>query len=95
MAAELQRHAQAAQRFGLGQFGARLRQRDVRAAAREQLRGSQAASRRSRDGHAFVLDGEVRHRSFNVARLNSAKMIPTITNRVITFGSLHPISSKW
>ena len=35
------------------------------------------------------------HLSFNVVRLSSAKMIPTITNRVITFGSLHPISSKW
>ena len=35
------------------------------------------------------------HRSFNVASANSAQMIPTITNRAITFGSLHPISSKW
>ena len=35
------------------------------------------------------------HRSFKVVRLNSAKMIATITNRVMTFGSLHPMSSKW
>ena len=34
------------------------------------------------------------HRSFNVVRLNSAKMIATMTKREITFGSLHPDSSK-
>ena len=32
--------------------------------------------------------------SFNVVKLNNAKMIATMTNRVITFGSLHPINSK-
>ncbi len=35
------------------------------------------------------------HLSFNVVRLNSAKMMATIRNRVMTFGSLQPISSKW
>jgi hypothetical protein len=35
------------------------------------------------------------YRSFNVVSDKSAKMIPTITNRVITFGSLQPTSSKW
>ena len=34
------------------------------------------------------------HLSFNVVRLNNANTIPTITNRVMTLGSLHPISSK-
>ena len=34
------------------------------------------------------------HRSFNVVRLKSAKITATIRNRVITFGSLHPSSSK-
>ncbi len=34
------------------------------------------------------------YRSFSVVRLKSAKMIPTITNREITFGSLQPESSK-
>ena len=43
-------------------------------------------------------DGERRvrrHRSFKVVRLNSAKMIARMTNRVMTFGSLQPMSSKW
>ena len=35
------------------------------------------------------------HRSFSVVRLNNAKMIATMMNRVITLGSLQPISSKW
>src|SRR5262249_47439287 len=83
----------------------RFRQRDASTTAREQLRGGDAASRRARDGHAFTSHVERHrpqppsqqpdHRSFSVAKLNSAKMIPTITNRVITFGSLHPINSKW
>ena len=34
------------------------------------------------------------HRSFNVVRLKSAKMMATMTKRVITFGSLQPRSSK-
>ena len=34
------------------------------------------------------------HRNFSVVRLNSAKMIPTMTKREITFGSLQPIASK-
>ena len=35
-----------------------------------------------------------RQRSFSVVRLHSANRIAAITNRVITFGSLQPISSK-
>ena len=34
------------------------------------------------------------HRSFNVVRLKSAKITATIRNRVMTFGSLQPRSSK-
>ena len=68
---------------------------------RQQLGGGDAASRRARDRHALPLDRKRRrsvhapHRSFNVVRLNSAKMIATITKRAMTFGSLQPISSKW
>ena len=62
-----------------GTLGARLGQRDARAAARQQLGGGEAASRRSDDGHAFVPatsnTHSLTHRSFNVVRLNSAKMI--------------------
>ena len=49
------------------------------------------------DDDPLVRDTEkacVGHRSFNVVRLKSAKMIAMIRNRVITFGSLQPISSK-
>ena len=58
------------------------------------------AARRTRDGDALAPHVELarrtrrHHRSFNVVRLNRAKMMPTITKRVMTFGSLHPISSK-
>ena len=34
------------------------------------------------------------HRSFSVVRLKSPKMIPTMTKRLMIFGSLHPTSSK-
>ncbi len=44
--------------------------------------------------NAFMLLFCSCHRSFNVVRLNNAKMIATITKRVITFGSLQPINSK-
>ena len=69
-----------------------------RPAAHEQLRRGDTAARRPDDGDALAANGEWaidRHRSFSVVRLNSAKMIATITNRVMTFGSLQPISSKW
>ena len=98
VAAELELHAQTAQRFGLRHLGAHLGQRDPGAAARQQLGGGNAASRRPDDGHAFPHSNprpSFAHRSFNVVRLNNANMIPTITKRVMTFGSLHPISSKW
>ncbi len=85
----------ACRRSRIRQLGARVGQRHARAATRQQLRRGKAAARCTRDGHALVLSTEKRHRSFNVARLNSAKMIPMITKRVITFGSLQPLSSKW
>ncbi len=94
MSAELELDAQLTQPVALGKLGAGIGQRDVGAADGEQLRGGQPASRRPGDGHPFSIDRE-RHRSFNVVRLNSAKMIAMITKRAITFGSLHPISSKW
>jgi len=95
-------HAETRQRLGFRCLAPRVGKRHVRAPAGEQLRGGQPASRRSRDGDAFARDVECQiprpesfQRSLSVARLNSAKMTPTITNRVITFGSLHPLSSKW
>ena len=49
-------HAELPQPLGLRQIGARVGQRHARAAARQQLRGRDAASRRARDGHAFALE---------------------------------------
>ena len=102
VAPQLQLHAESCQRLGFRCLAPRVGKRHVRAPAGEQLRGGQAASRGSRDGDAFAGDVECqipRHesvqRSLSVARLNNAKMIPTMTKRVITFGSLHPLSSKW
>ena len=107
--AKLELHAQAAQRLGVGHFGTHLRQRDLRPPARQQLGGGNAAARRAHDRHAFSLDIKSRapipararraratshHLSFSVVRLNKANTIATMTNRVITFGSLQPINSK-
>ena len=94
MTTELELHAEMAQRLRLRHVGAHLGQRDLGATACQQLGGGNAASRRSHDGHAFPLHIKFTHRSFNVVRLNNANTIPTITNRVMTLGSLHPISSK-
>ena len=72
--------------------------REEAAALHEELGGGDAAARRTSDGDALAPNGERRpggHRSFNVVRLKSAKMIARMTNRVMTFGSLQPISSKW
>ena len=72
-------------------------QRDVRAAARQQMRGGHTAPRGAHHQHLLPAHGEVRcrHRSFNVVRLNSANMIATIRKRVMTFGSSQPLNSKW
>ena len=55
VSAELERHAGRAQRAGVGHVGSRLRKRHVRAPARQQLRGGDAASRGSDDRHALTL----------------------------------------
>ena len=97
MAAELERDARLAQPLLVVDALARVGERDRRAAADEQLRRRDAAARRADDDDPLARDGEGagRHRSFSVVRLKSAKMIARMTNRVITFGSLQPISSKW
>ena len=74
----------------------RIRQRDPRASRLQELDRRQAAARSADHGDLFSAntEGLAHHRTFNVARLNSAKMIARIRNRVITFGSAHPMSSK-
>jgi hypothetical protein len=56
------------------------------------LRAAPATATRfpSTDHWPLVTD----HRSLSVVKLNNAKMIPTMTKREITFGSLQPIASK-
>jgi len=73
-------------------------ERHLRATANEQFGRRDTAPRRPHDGDALARDGERtfgRHLNFKVMRLKSAKMIATITKRVMTLGSLHPTSSKW
>ena len=97
MAAELQIHPARAKALLVLETIAQVRQDDGRSAPHEQLRRRHSTARRTDDGDALAADGEWaidRHLSFNVVRLNNAKMIATMTNRVMTFGSLHPINSK-
>src|SRR5258708_27340440 len=82
----------------LGDGVAPVGQRDGRAAAHEQLGRRDAAAGGADDHHPLAGNGARRirgHRSFNVVRLNRAKMIARMTNRAMTFGSLQPMSSKW
>ena len=77
-----------------GDLAALLGQDDARAAGREELGRGHAAARRPHDDDRRPAHGESSHRSFKVARLKQAKTTAAIRNRLITFGSLHPISSK-
>ena len=67
------------------------------AATDQQLRRGHAAPGRPDDDDALAAHGEaipVVIAVSSVVRLNSAKMMATIRKRVMTFGSLQPISSK-
>jgi hypothetical protein len=97
VSAEFQGHAGRPQAILVVNPLSQVGQRDVRPTSNEQLRSGDTAPRRTHDGHAPAPDGErtaVGHLSFNVVKLNNAKMIARMRNRVITFGSLQPISSK-
>src|SRR5438128_600326 len=98
MTSELHHNARGTHRRGFGDLRAHIGHGHARTAARQQLGRRDAASRRPCDGDALAVHVKAHfhlHRSFSVARLNNAKMIATITNREMTFGSLHPMSSKW
>src|SRR5687768_7642754 len=97
VSAELEDDAGRAQRRGFGNLRFAIGERDPGAAAGEQLRGSDTAPGGANHQHLLTAHGKVRyrHRSFNVVRLNRAKMIATIRKRVITFGSSQPLNSKW
>lgn len=83
---------------------------NLRTAAHQQLSGGDSTASspghchppsphvKTRNPHKTVTFASfpvVTHRSFKVVRLNKAKMMATMTNRAITFGSLHPLNSKW
>ncbi|HKF65433.1 MAG TPA: hypothetical protein VKB36_02865, partial [Vicinamibacterales bacterium] len=94
MASELQLHPERLKRLDTGDLRLRVRQRDAGATPGEQFRCRKAAARRAGDRHAFAPHVEFTnhrspstvHRSFSVVRLNNAKMIPTITKRVMILG---------
>ena len=96
--AQLERDAGRAQCRRLRNLRLAVGQRHARAAPGEQVRRGDTAPRGSHHQHALSADARksvCRHRSFNVVRLNSAKRIAMIRNRVITFGSSQPLNSKW
>src|SRR5262249_56599046 len=110
MAPQFQLDAERLERLNTRNVRLYIRQRNSGAAPGEQLRCGHAASRRAGDRHALAPHVKFAvhrspstdhrslttdHRSLSVVRLNNAKMIPTITSRVITFGSLQPICSRW
>ena len=98
MPTECEPHAGLTKSRLFGDLGTKVGERDRGTASNEQFGGGDSTPGRTDDGDALAAHGERRcgrHLSFNVVRLNSAKMIATMMNRVITFGSLQPISSKW
>ena len=95
--AKFQRDASLSQTFLVLDRRTHVRERDRGATPDEQLCRGDAAACRAHHDDPLATNGEGRagHRSFNVVRLKSAKMIAMIRKRVMTFGSLQPISSKW
>ena len=105
--AEVERHAGPAKPIGLRTVRHPVGERHNRAARHEQLRSGASAARGAHHEHTPSGHRERRrlrpgregrrhgHRSFNVVRLKSANRIATMRKRVITLGSLQPMSSKW
>ena len=80
-------------------IGLRVRARHFDTALREGRNGGAARAGEAEDRRGADL-GQVgsereRHRSFNVESAKSAKRMATIQNRMMTFDSGHPPSSKW
>ena len=97
MLAELQRHTGVTQPGLVGDLRPQVGQGHRGAATDQQLRRRHAAPGRPDDDDALAAHGEAiarGHRSFKVVRLNSAKTMAVIRKRVMTFGSLQPVSSK-
>ena len=98
MSTECEPHTSVAQRALFWNLGACIRQRDRRTTTHQQFCCGNPASSGADHRHALAMHGEstlAGHLSFKVVRLNSAKMIAMMMNRVITLGSLQPMSSKW
>src|ERR1017187_8126217 len=81
------------------EIGLRVRPGHLDAALGERRHGGTARAGEAEDRRGADL-GQVgsereRHRSFNVESAKSAKRMATIQNRMMTFDSGHPASSKW
>ena len=99
VAAQLQHHARRPQAIGAVEGVARFRERHARrpaarAAPRRRCRCAPRPPRPPAGPRPRTRLLPRHHRIFSVVRLKSAKITARIRNRVITFGSLHPISSK-
>src|SRR3954464_8312499 len=98
MLTELERDARFPKPIRIRDVIAKIRERDRGTSPHQELRRRDAAAGGPDDGHALAAHGEAfgaRHRSLRVVRLNKANTIAVMRKRVMTFGSLHPISSKW
>jgi hypothetical protein len=97
MAPELELYSGCPQPVFVIELWLQIGEGDAGASPDQQLRGRHTTPRGTDNGDLLATnrEGVGGHRSFRVVRLNNAKMIATIRNRVMTFGSLQPISSKW
>src|SRR5215217_4008706 len=98
MRPELEAHTRRGKLRCFGDFRAYVGQRHCRAPPYEKVSSRDTAACRTDNGDLLATNGEIsrcRHRSFSVLSVNNAKMMERMMKRVMTFGSLHPISSKW
>ena len=94
MPAQLERDTQAPEPLGVAGVPPLVRHGHACTAADKQFGGRRPAAFGPGHRHPTARDAEGAHRSFSVVRLNNANTTAAITNRVMTLGSLHPISSK-
>ena len=94
---ETELDAERLQFVALGQIRLGVDQRHAAALLQDETAGRKAAAAAAHHRHMAPRDvvRDRRHRSLRVVRLNSAQTIAMIRKRVMTFGSLQPMSSKW
>ena len=94
---ETELDAERLQLVAFGQIRLGVDQRHAAALLQDESAGCKAAAAPAHHRHMAPRDvvRDRRHRSLRVVRLNSAQTIAMIRKRVMTFGSLQPMSSKW